>query len=58
VKELTLNEVLEIAGGLPDQAALDELAYGMPEAASTAAAEASRGKPPPAFIERYEGGQT
>jgi hypothetical protein len=28
VKELTLQEVLQIAGGIPSAAALDELSYG------------------------------
>jgi hypothetical protein len=27
MKELTLQEVLQIAGGLPDRATLDELSY-------------------------------
>jgi hypothetical protein len=27
VKELSLQELLQVAGGLPDQAALDELSY-------------------------------
>jgi hypothetical protein len=27
MKELTLQEVLQIAGGVPDRAALDELSY-------------------------------
>ena len=37
MKELTVNEVLQIGGGLPDQAALDELSYGIPQPAITAA---------------------
>ena len=37
MKELTVNEVLQIGGGLPDQAALDELSYGIPQPAISAA---------------------
>lgn len=33
MKELTLQEVLQIAGGIPPAAALDELAYGLQEEA-------------------------
>lgn len=32
MKELTLEEVLRIAGGVPTLSALDELAYRVPEA--------------------------
>lgn len=32
MKELTIEEVLRIAGGLPVPAALDELTYRLPEA--------------------------
>jgi hypothetical protein len=32
MKELTMEEVLRIAGGLPVPAALDELTYRLPEA--------------------------
>ena len=32
MKELTLEEVLRIAGGVPTLAALDELTYRVPEA--------------------------
>ena len=31
MKELTLQEVLQIAGGRPDQATLDELGFWLPQ---------------------------
>jgi hypothetical protein len=42
MKELSLEEVLRIAGGVPLSAALDELTYRAPEDESPADAEAAR----------------
>ena len=41
MKELTLDEVLRIAGGLPNLAALDELSYQLVDAPAAASAGAS-----------------
>jgi len=42
VKELSLEEVLRIAGGVPVTAALDELTYRAPQPAVTEAVDASQ----------------
>ena len=42
MKELSLEEVLRIAGGVPLSAALDELTYRAPEDESPADVEAAR----------------
>jgi hypothetical protein len=42
VKELSLEEVLRIAGGVPLSAALDELTYRAPEELPAAGVEAAR----------------
>jgi hypothetical protein len=42
VKELSLEEVLRIAGGVPVTAALDELTYRAPQPAATEAVDASQ----------------
>jgi hypothetical protein len=42
VKELTLEEVLRIAGGVPLSAALDELTYRAPEEAAGDPADSAR----------------
>ena len=31
MKELTLGEVLQVAGGLPERSDIDELSYGIPD---------------------------
>jgi hypothetical protein len=46
MKELSLEEVLRIAGGVPLSAALDELTYRAPE--ETAATDADRARFPAA----------
>lgn len=47
MKELSLQDVLQVTGGLPDQAALDELSYGVAECEAYAATEAQRPATPP-----------
>jgi hypothetical protein len=42
MKELTPEEVLRIAGGVPTSAALDELTYGTPGEAAPDAVESTR----------------
>jgi hypothetical protein len=42
VKELSLEEVLRIAGGVPVTAALDEITYRAPPPAVTESVDASR----------------
>ena len=42
VKELSLEEVLRIAGGVPVTAALDELTYRAPQEAETDPADPAR----------------
>jgi hypothetical protein len=46
VKELSLEEVLRIAGGVPVTAALDELTYRAPQPAASEAVDAARLLPP------------
>jgi hypothetical protein len=46
VKELSLEEVLRIAGGVPVTAALDELTYRAPQPAADAAVDPARMLPP------------
>ncbi len=41
MKELSLEEVLRIAGGVPLSAALDELTYRAPEEPASAASDAA-----------------
>jgi hypothetical protein len=45
VKELSLQEVLQVAGGLPDQAALDDLNYETGEPAPCPSAPDSAKEP-------------
>ena len=42
MKELSLEEVLRIAGGVPVTAALDELTYRAPQPTATESVDASR----------------
>ena len=42
MKELSIEEVLRIAGGVPLSAALDELTYRAPEEPACAAGDAAR----------------
>jgi hypothetical protein len=46
VKELSLEEVLRIAGGVPVTAALDELTYRAPQPAVDAVVDPARMLPP------------
>lgn len=46
MKELTFQEVLQVAGGLPDPATLDELTY---RASEPAPADAQPPAPPPSM---------
>jgi hypothetical protein len=46
VKELSLEEVLRIAGGVPVTAALDELTYRAPQPTAAEAVDPARMLPP------------
>ena len=54
MKELTLEEVLRIAGGVPTLSVLDELAYQVPEANRLDPVEEARFSRPPVRSPRPE----